>query len=154
MAHYYVLSRFLISRMLTVTKVPQQKAVKIALDVKKYLVDNDRLDIPQARGGRSRELNLQAVPLLCITFPLCSCKAWAWKEPCSPQVPSSTVRHLLVQAELETIMFSVMRSKGFGDEYINRYKMVNQFFQQKRPLIILICGSACTGEQGPATSSV
>ena len=26
LAHYYVLSRFLISRMLTVTKVPQMKA--------------------------------------------------------------------------------------------------------------------------------
>ena len=49
------------------------------------------------------------------------------------------------QAELETILFSVMRSKGFGDEFVHRYRMVNHFFQQKRPLIILICGSACTG---------
>ena len=59
MAHYYVLSRFLISRMLTVTKVPHQKAIKIALDVKKHLVDNDRLDITQARRrGFFRALGL------------------------------------------------------------------------------------------------
>jgi len=78
--HYYVLSRFLISRMLTVTKVPVNKvglphcqsgveltylmaaqlwsdtcaealaplqAVKISLEVKKYLVDNNHLDISQ-----------------------------------------------------------------------------------------------------------
>lgn len=45
-----------------------------------------------------------------------------------------------------------MRSKGFGDEFINRYRMVNQFFQQKRPLIILICGSTCTGGWGAGRS--
>ena len=94
--HYYVLSRFLISRMLTVTKVPMNKvrayfshlasathkcpslfstnaaglhlaslrgssaeqAIKISLEVKKYLVDNEHLDISQ-------------VPLK----PNCSCSA-------------------------------------------------------------------------------
>lgn len=45
--HYYVLSRFLISRMLTVTKLPPLKAVKIALDLKKLLVDSARLEIVQ-----------------------------------------------------------------------------------------------------------
>lgn len=45
--HYYVLSRFLISRMLTVTKVPPLKAVKIALELKKLLVDSERLEILQ-----------------------------------------------------------------------------------------------------------
>ncbi|GAB4819330.1 hypothetical protein N2152v2_006376 [Parachlorella kessleri] len=114
MAHYYVLSRFLISRMLTVTKVPHQKAIKIALAVKKHLVDNDRLDITQASRG------------------LLQLAQEAMQQP-----PTN---------ELETILFSVMRSKGFGDAFIKRYKMVNHFFQQKRPLIILICGSACTGK--------
>jgi hypothetical protein len=47
-AHYYVLSRFLISRSLTVTKIPHLKAVKIALELKKFCVDNDMLDISQA----------------------------------------------------------------------------------------------------------
>ena len=70
MNHYYVLSRFLISRMLTVTKIPYMKvsqlllpqlqalehfsndakleqAVKIALEVKKYLIDNDQFDVSQ-----------------------------------------------------------------------------------------------------------
>jgi hypothetical protein len=39
-----------------------------------------------------------------------------------------------------------MRARGFGDEYIDRYRMMNTFQQQKRPLIILICGSACSGK--------
>ncbi|XP_060211487.1 uncharacterized protein LOC132638710 [Lycium barbarum] len=46
--HYYVLSRFLLSRMLTVTKIPTHVAVKIALDLKKLLVDNSLLDVSQA----------------------------------------------------------------------------------------------------------
>ncbi len=70
--------------------------MKIALEVKKWLVDNDKLD--------------------------------------------------LTQDELERVLFNSMRSRGFGDEYIQRYRMMNAFQQQKRPLIILICGSACTGK--------
>jgi len=45
--HYYVLSRFLVSRMLTVTKLPPLKAVKIALELKKALVDTERLNLTQ-----------------------------------------------------------------------------------------------------------
>jgi hypothetical protein len=72
------------------------QAVKIALEVKKWLVDNDKLN--------------------------------------------------LTQDELETVLFNSMRARGYGDEYIQRYRMMNTFQQQKRPLIILICGSACTGK--------
>ncbi|KAE8720185.1 P-loop containing nucleoside triphosphate hydrolases superfamily protein isoform 2 [Hibiscus syriacus] len=46
--HYYVLSRFLLSRMLTVTKIPNHVAVKIALELKKLLIDNSLLDISQS----------------------------------------------------------------------------------------------------------
>ncbi|TVU48694.1 hypothetical protein EJB05_08339 [Eragrostis curvula] len=45
--HYYVLSRFLLSRMLTVTKIPNHVAIKIALELKKLLVDNSLLDVSQ-----------------------------------------------------------------------------------------------------------
>ncbi|KAL0041761.1 hypothetical protein WJX79_003730 [Trebouxia sp. C0005] len=100
MSHYYVLSRFLISRMLTVTKIPYMKAVKIALEVKKYLIDNNQFDVSQEN--------------------------------------------------LEAILFSVMESKGFGADYTKRYKMVNQFHQQRRPLIIVVCGAPCTGKSSLA----
>lgn len=86
--HYYVLSRYLVSRVLTVTKarggrvsrphlffpflplfrrceaittthavderlqVPQEAAVKISLELKKFFVDNEQLEITQARGMR------------------------------------------------------------------------------------------------------
>mmetsp|Transcript_20455 Transcript_20455/g.61589 ORF Transcript_20455/g.61589 Transcript_20455/m.61589 type:complete len:709 (-) Transcript_20455:317-2443(-) len=95
-AHYYVLSRFLVSRALTVTRIPHMKAVKIALELKKFCVDNDLLDISQA--------------------------------------------------QLEEALFSVMRARGFGDVYVTRYKMVSALHLQRRPLIIFLCGSACTGK--------
>ncbi|KAH9332007.1 hypothetical protein KI387_004115, partial [Taxus chinensis] len=72
--HYYVLSRFLLSRMLTVTKIPNHVAIKIALELKKLLVDNSLLDVSQS--------------------------------------------------DLEANLFKLMERRGFGEEYINRYKMM------------------------------
>ncbi|KAM9953688.1 hypothetical protein ACTFIR_008779 [Dictyostelium discoideum] len=46
--HYYVLSRFLISRVLNVTKVDAADSVKISLALKKTLVDQGRLTITQS----------------------------------------------------------------------------------------------------------
>ncbi|EGC39490.1 hypothetical protein DICPUDRAFT_74916 [Dictyostelium purpureum] len=46
--HYYVLSRFLISRVLNVTKVDAADSVKISLALKKTLVDQGRLTLTQA----------------------------------------------------------------------------------------------------------
>jgi len=45
--HYYVLSRFLVSRMLTVTKVALEDAIKASLELKKRLVDQHKLDVQQ-----------------------------------------------------------------------------------------------------------
>ena len=45
--HYYVLSRFLLSRMLTAARVPQRKAIQIMTQLKKSLVDNNELDVSQ-----------------------------------------------------------------------------------------------------------
>lgn len=94
--HYYVLSRFLVSRSLTVTKMPHLKAVKIALELKKFCVDNGMLDISQA--------------------------------------------------QMEEVLLQIMQSRGFGDMYVRRYKMVTRFHLQRRPLVIFISGSACTGK--------
>ena len=82
--------------MLTVIKVPQQKAIKISLDVKKYLVDNSLLDISQE--------------------------------------------------ELQSVLFGVLLSQGFGEEFSLRFAMVNEFFQLKRPLIVLLCGLPHVGK--------
>ena len=43
------------------------------------------------------------------------------------------------------MVFGLLRARGYGDEYVARYRLVARFFAQKRPLIILIAGSACTG---------
>ncbi|CAN4080751.1 unnamed protein product [Withania somnifera] len=99
--HYYVLSRFLLSRMLTVTKIPNYVAIKIALELKKLLVDNSLLDVSQS--------------------------------------------------DLEANLFKLMERRGFGEEYINRYKMITRFHHMRVPLVILVCGTACVGKSTIAT---
>nr|ACF22760.1 2-phosphoglycerate kinase [Brachypodium distachyon] len=74
--HYYVLSRFLLSRMLTVTKIPNHVAIKIALELKKLLVDNSLLDVSQS--------------------------------------------------DLEANLFKLMEKRGYGEDYISRYKMMTR----------------------------
>lgn len=99
--HYYVLSRFLLSRMLTVTKIPNHIAIKIALELKKLLIDNSLLDVSQS--------------------------------------------------DLEANLFKLMERRGYGEEYINRYKMMTRFHHQRVPLVILVCGTACAGKSTIAT---
>ncbi|KAI9303720.1 hypothetical protein BJ944DRAFT_231913, partial [Cunninghamella echinulata] len=45
--HYYVLSRFILCRMLTAAQISYSHALRIALDLKKRLVDQGQLDISQ-----------------------------------------------------------------------------------------------------------
>ncbi|KAJ4956392.1 hypothetical protein NE237_013175 [Protea cynaroides] len=99
--HYYVLSRFLLSRMLTVTKIPNHVAIKIALELKKLLIDNSLLDVSQS--------------------------------------------------DLEANLFKLMERRGYGEEYINRFKMMTRFHHQRVPLVILVCGTACVGKSTIAT---
>ncbi|XP_020973880.1 uncharacterized protein LOC107629711 isoform X1 [Arachis ipaensis] len=99
--HYYVLSRFLLSRMLTVTKIPNHVAIKIALELKKLLIDNSLQDVSQS--------------------------------------------------DLEVNLFKLMERRGYGEEYINRYKMMTRFHHQRVPLVILVCGTACVGKSTIAT---
>ncbi|CAK9218730.1 unnamed protein product [Sphagnum troendelagicum] len=99
--HYYVLSRFLVSRMLLVTKIPNHVAVKISSELKMLLIDNSLLDVSQS--------------------------------------------------DLEANLFKLMERRGYGTEYINRYKMMTMFHHQRLPLIILVCGTACVGKSTIAT---
>lgn len=45
--HYYIFSRFILSRMLTLSQVSSQDSNKISLELKKILVDNEILEIKQ-----------------------------------------------------------------------------------------------------------
>ncbi|KAK2975816.1 hypothetical protein RJ640_022833 [Escallonia rubra] len=87
--HYYVLSRFLLSRMLTVTKIPNHVALKIALELKKLLIDNSLLDVSQS--------------------------------------------------DLEANLFKLMERRGYGQEYINRYKMMTRQISPSKSSI----GNSC-----------
>ena len=53
-----------------------------------------------------------------------------------------------MQDKLEAVLFDIMLKAGFGPEYVVRYKMVTQFFQQRRTLIILLFGVPCIGSSG------
>lgn len=55
----------------------------------------------------------------------------------------------LLQAKLEEVLFSIVRSKGFDEAYIDCYRMVTQFYQSRQPLVVIICGAAWTGEAVP-----
>ncbi|PIN21817.1 hypothetical protein CDL12_05478 [Handroanthus impetiginosus] len=87
--------------MLTVTKIPNHVAIKIALELKKLLIDNSLLDVSQS--------------------------------------------------DLEANLFKLMERRGYGEEYINRYKMMTRFHHLRVPLVILVCGTACVGKSTIAT---
>ncbi len=59
----------------------------------------------------------------------------------------------MVQERLEATLFAIMEGRGFGADYMERYKMVSNFFQQRRPLIVLICGIPCSGNPRPVPPS-
>jgi 2-phosphoglycerate kinase len=50
------------------------------------------------------------------------------------------------QAQLEGVIFRVMRKRAFGDDFVSRYRMLTAFHMKRAPLVVLICGSVCTGK--------
>lgn len=53
------------------------------------------------------------------------------------------------QAQLDAVLSRVLREQGgVGPEFCQVYATVTRFFQQRRPLVILVCGSKWTGEGG------
>ena len=94
--HYYVLSRFLVSRTLTSILIPPPDAVALSLELKKQLVDSDRFDIDQQ--------------------------------------------------DLESQLFALMRSKGYGRRYEESYRAMTTFHHDRTPLLVLVGGGYCTGK--------
>ena len=89
--HFYVFSRFLISRILTVNAIPPKDSIRIAMDLKKLLVEEEKFDVQQG--------------------------------------------------EMEDRLFHIMTTKyNYTEKYMNRYKMMNTFYHQRIPLVILISG--------------
>jgi hypothetical protein len=70
---------------------------------------------------------------------------------CEVRLPAS--RDVTPQAELESALFGLMAARGFDEPYIRCYRMVTAFYQQRQPLVILICGTAWTGARGGAVCS-
>ncbi|KAG6780902.1 hypothetical protein POTOM_013781 [Populus tomentosa] len=123
--HCYVLSRFLLSRMLTVTKIPNHVAIKIALELKKLLIDNSLLDVSQS-DLEANLFKVYGLSFFNVTILRC---LWISKG----------------------VYLQLMERRGYGEEYINHYKMMTRFHYQRVPLVILVCGTACVGKSTIAT---
>jgi 2-phosphoglycerate kinase len=51
----------------------------------------------------------------------------------------------------KALLLQLMEKRGYGEDYINRYKMMTRFHHQRVPLVVLVCGTACTGKSTIAT---
>ncbi|OWM79447.1 hypothetical protein CDL15_Pgr022859 [Punica granatum] len=141
--HYYVLSRFLLSRMLTVTK-----AISFLM-----------------RSGR--RFFISQFPPIVTRFLSVDYHTFCFQIPNHVAIKIALeLKKLLIdnslldvyalifhssQSDLEANLFKLMERRGYGEEYINRYKMMTRFHHQRVPLIILVCGTACVGKSTIAT---
>jgi 2-phosphoglycerate kinase len=57
-----------------------------------------------------------------------------------------TNRLEISQNELEERLFEVMKSIGYGEQYVKRYKMFSTFYQKRLPFIIIVAGTECMGK--------
>lgn len=82
--YYYVLSRFSVSQILMLCRVPQKEAQKIALRLKKHLVDQGILDIEQERLNQTLFQVAQGFGVSETTFQLYAkvLKYYQLKLPC------------------------------------------------------------------------
>jgi len=98
------------------------QAIKIALNLKKWLVDNQRFQIQQSELEQLifRFLRLEVRRFSFLYHHMYNCMT---RFPTSPL-------HLTWQ--------------GFGDEEISRFKLVNKFQQTRNPLIIILSGLSCS----------
>jgi hypothetical protein len=103
--------------------------------------------VPVGQAGKAKS-SAQFEPASMNRMLCCVCKTMS--------VMSGDVLHVCVQAQLEEVLFSIIREKGFDEAHIDCYRMVTQFYQSRQPLCIIICGAAWTGgcwaRQGSTTS--
>jgi len=124
--HYYILSRFLVSRVLNVTQVDPAGSVRIALELKKRLVDQGIFEISQAdmenqlfqilqnygygneyiyRYRMSTKFHHQRVPLIIlITGTRCVGKSWLATQLAERLNLSTVLQTNLVYDLMYTIM--------------------------------------------------
>lgn len=50
------------------------------------------------------------------------------------------------QGELEERLFEVMKTIGYGEKFVQRYKMISTFYQKRLPFIIYVAGTECMGK--------
>jgi 2-phosphoglycerate kinase len=99
--HFFVFSRYIIANLLRVIKIPNRDAQKISSDLKKFLVENNLLEIQYQ--------------------------------------------------DFQKYIFEMMKKFNYEFPYIEKFKMINQFYTKRIPLIILITGTVFIGKSTIAT---
>lgn len=87
--------------------------MKISLELKKHFVDNEQLEITQV---------LRTQTLLLMLLARNSVNR-ARRDGCYVS---------LLQAQLEQSLFRIMQRRGYGDEFIQRFRKMNEFNLQAR----------------------
>ena len=57
----------------------------------------------------------------------------------------------ITQDQLDRKLFDILNHYGYGSEYFSRYRMMNSFFRERIPLMIIISGTGCIGKHIIAT---
>ena len=50
------------------------------------------------------------------------------------------------QSTMERVIFNLMRTYNYGEEYVHLYSMMSRFHHERIPLLILIAGTGCVGK--------
>lgn len=129
--HYYILSRFIVSRMLTVAQVHYKDAIRIALDLKKRLVDEGMLEIQQQ-------------DLETLLFEIMRSHGYT-EDNDDDEEEEQGQKSVQQQQQVSE------RGAGIGSRCIYRYKMMTRFHHKRIPLMVLLFGTGCIGKSTLAT---
>ena len=47
---------------------------------------------------------------------------------------------------MENELFEVLKSHGYDEKFVKRYKMITTFYQKRLPFIVIVAGTECMGK--------
>lgn len=55
------------------------------------------------------------------------------------------------QHTFESLLIEIIQLNGFGQTYVDRYKMMTRFYHKRLPIVIFFSGTKCIGKSTLAT---
>lgn len=139
--HSYVLSRFIVSRMLTVAQVHYKDAIKIALELKKRLVDGGMLEV--------RQEDLEE-----LLFDIMRSYGYTQDDESaddSPLADHGDNGNKGADKRQEECTDKSIKERRRRSRCIKRYKMMTQFHHKRIPLMVIVFGTGCIGKSTLST---